>query len=141
MTSARNDCWCTSEHESCLFKCQMISLPYWSVCVKWICYDRCETCVHAVQWCSKYDRDAKCNKYLNIFYINKVAVCVCVCLSGTFSYTITYFYVTITQVLVQTFTTRGKQQLTQSATFLSQLGTPSKKNPGYLMTSWNKVGR
>ena len=57
-------------------------------------------------------------------YINKVAVCVfvcvCVCLSGIFSYTIIYFYVTITQALVQTFTTRGKQ-LTQLATFVSQL--------------------
>ena len=61
-------------------------------------------------------------------YINKVAVCVC--LSGTFSFTIvtitkilvqtfttrakttksiTYFCFTITQVLVQTHTTRGKQ--------------------------------
>ena len=32
----------------------------------------------------------------------------CVCLSQTFSYTITNFCVRITQVLVQTFTTRGK---------------------------------
>ena len=68
-----------------------------------------------------------------LIYINKVAVCVfvclCVCLSRTFSFTIftitqvktfttigkttnsiKYFCVTITQVLVQTFTTRGKQQ-------------------------------
>ena len=51
-------------------------------------------------------------------YINKVAVCVFVCCSPrTFSFTI----VMITQVLVQTFTTRGKQQLTQSATFVSRL--------------------
>ena len=39
-----------------------------------------------------------------VIYINKVAVCLFVCLSGTFSFTI----VTITQVLVQIFTTRGK---------------------------------
>ena len=62
-----------------------------------------------------------------VIYIDKVAVC----LSGTFSFTIvtitqvlvqtfttggkttnsiTYFCVMITQVLVQTYTTRGKQQ-------------------------------
>ena len=41
---------------------------------------------------------------IGVIYINKVAVCLFVCLSGTFSFTI----VMITQVLVQTLTTRGK---------------------------------
>ena len=76
-------------------------------------------------------------------YINKVAVCLFVCLSGTFSFTIvmitqvlvqtfttrgkttnsiTYFCVTITQVLVQTYTTRRKQQLCYSFTIPTRTG-------------------
>ena len=43
-------------------------------------------------------------------YFNKMAVFLFVCFSGTFSYLSTYFCVMITQVLVQTFNTRGKYQ-------------------------------
>ena len=54
-------------------------------------------------------------------YIYKVAVFLFIYVSESFSNTITYFCVTITQVLLQTFTTRGKQQPIQSPTFVSQL--------------------
>ena len=57
--------------------------------------------------------------FLQSILIKWLFVCVFACLSGTFSYIVTYFCVTITQVLVRAFTTRGKQQPIQLPNFVS----------------------
>ena len=58
-----------------------------------------------------------CNQSTNFsFQIKSILIkWLFVCLSATFSHTITFFCVTITQVLVQIYTTSGKQQWCSSS--------------------------